>query len=152
RHSATLGQDVFLLSGSDENSLKNVLAAEREGVRTDELVQRNAEHFEDLLDRLQVDVSAFIRTTVDPDHRRGAMEIWSLLAKSGDIYAKDYDGLYCVGCEQFYAPDELVEGRCVEHGVEPEHVSEHNYFFRLSRYQDQILDAIDKGLLRIVPA
>lgn len=152
RHSAAMGQDVFLLSGSDENSLKNVLAAEREGVRTDELVQRNAEHFEDLLDRLQVDVSAFIRTSVDPDHRRGAMEIWSRLAKSGDIYAKDYDGLYCVGCEQFYAPDELVDGKCGEHGVEPEHVSERNYFFRLSRYQGQILDAIDRDLLRIVPA
>ncbi len=151
RHMAATGQDVYLLTGSDENSLKNVLAAERAGVATSTLVGRNVVHFRRLVDELQVGVRRFIRTSVDSDHLRGATELWRRMAASGDIYAEDYEGRYCVGCEQFYAPEELVGGVCPEHLAEPEPVRERNWFFRLSRYGDRLLDELRTGRLRVVP-
>jgi methionyl-tRNA synthetase len=151
RHMASMGKDVYFLSGSDENSLKNVLVAEREGVSVRDLVARNVVFFEELAAELQLGLSRFIRTSVDEDHIEGATAIWRRMVERGDIYTKDYEGLYCVGCEQFYAPEELVDGKCPEHMTEPERVAEHNYFFRLSHYQDQLLEALEKGTIRVVP-
>ena len=151
RQMAMMAKDVYFLTGSDENSLKNVLAAEKEGLTTRELVDRNVVHFERLADLLQVDYRKFIRTSSDPDHRAGATEIWERMAARDDIYPKDYEGLYCVGCEQFYSPAELVDGKCPEHLVEPELVKERNYFFRLSNYADQLLAAYESGAVRITP-
>ncbi len=68
----------------------------------------------------------FVRTSVDPLHLAGATEIWRRMAAAGDIYTRAYEGLYCVGCEQFYEPAELVDGRCPEHLTEPERVREQN--------------------------
>lgn len=152
RHMRRSGVDTFFVSGSDENSLKNVLAAERLGITTRELVDTNVQRFTHLLELLDVDLSYFIRTSVDPDHIDGATEFWRRMESAGDIYAKEYEGLYCVGCEQFYAESELVDGLCPEHHTRPELVREQNYFFRLSRYQDRILAAIENGELSIVPA
>ncbi|GAA3973714.1 methionine--tRNA ligase [Actinomadura viridis] len=146
------GRDVFFLTGSDENSLKNVIAAEAEGVSTRELVDRNVVYFQELLDQLRLSQDDFIRTSVDQRHIDGAARIWELIAARGDIYKKSYEGLYCIGCEQFYSPSELIDGKCPEHLTVPELVSEENYFFRLSRYQDRLLDAFKSGALRIVPA
>ncbi|WFE29429.1 class I tRNA ligase family protein [Solwaraspora sp. WMMD791] len=151
RHMRACGEDVYLLSGSDENSLKNVLAAEREGLTARELVDRNVVYFEQLAAELQLDLTRFIRTSVDRDHIDGAIEIWRRMAANDDIYSRDYQGLYCVGCEQFYSPAELVDGKCPEHLVEPELVAERNYFFRLSRYGDRLVDALESGQLKIVP-
>jgi methionyl-tRNA synthetase len=151
RHMAMRGRDVYFLSGSDENSLKNVLAAEKEGITARELVDRNVTYFEQLIDALGLDLSGFVRTSSDPDHLAGATEIWRRMDEKGDIYAKDYEGLYCVGCEQFYSPSELIDGKCPEHNVPPEVISEHNYFFRLSRYADQLVEALESGRLRVVP-
>ncbi|GAA4136029.1 class I tRNA ligase family protein [Actinomadura keratinilytica] len=145
------GGDVFFLTGSDENSLKNVIAAEAEGISTRELVDRNVVYFEQLTEQLGMSQDDFIRTSVDPRHIAGASRVWELIAANGDIYKKTYEGLYCVGCEQFYTPAELVDGKCPEHLVPPELVSEENYFFRLSRYQNQLLDAYKSGALQIVP-
>ncbi len=152
RHMAMRGRDIYFLSGSDENSLTNVLAAEKEGVTPRELVDRNVTYFQQLIDALGLRLSGFIRTSVDPDHLAGAAEIWRRMDEKGDIYAKDYEGLYCVRCEQFYTPDELVEGGlCPEHRIAPELVREHNYFFRLSRYGDQLVEALESGRLRVAP-
>ncbi|MFB9904963.1 methionine--tRNA ligase [Allokutzneria oryzae] len=151
RHMAMRGQDVYVLSGSDENALKNVLAAEKAGVSAKELVASNVVFFEELMKRLEVGLTRFIRTSVDQDHIDGAVEIWRRMAASGDIYTKEYSGLYCVGCEQFYAEDELVDGKCPEHLTVPELVSETNYFFKLSRYGDRLLDALESGEVKIVP-
>ncbi|GAB3873154.1 hypothetical protein GCM10029964_012910 [Kibdelosporangium lantanae] len=151
RHMASQGMDVYFLSGSDENSLKNVLAAEKEGITARELVDRNVVFFEQMADSLQVKLRRFIRTSVDQDHTDGAIEIWKRMEAKGDIYAKDYEGLYCVGCEQFYTPAELVDGKCPEHFTVPDLVSERNYFFKLSNYQDQLLAALESGELRVVP-
>ena len=151
RHMAMRGQDVYVLSGSDENALKNVLAAEKAGVSAKELVASNVVFFEELMKRLEVGLTRFIRTSVDQDHIDGAVEIWRRMAASGDIYTKEYSGLYCVGCEQFYGEDELVDGKCPEHLTVPELVSETNYFFKLSRYGDRLLQALESGEVKIVP-
>jgi methionyl-tRNA synthetase len=150
RHMAR-SSDVLFMSGSDENSLKNVLAAEKLGVSTRELVDQNVVCFQDLIKQMSLRVDHFVRTSVDADHIQGATEFWRRMDARGDIYAKEYQGLYCVGCEQFYSENELADGRCPEHLTVPELVSERNYFFRLSRYQDQILEMLTSGRLRITP-
>lgn len=144
-------RDVFFLSGSDENSLKNVLAAEREGIPTRELVDRNVQFFEKLLSAMNIGVKDFIRTSVSTKHVAGATEVWRRMNERGDIYTQDYEGLYCVGCEQFYTPGELLDGKCPEHLVEPELVTERNHFFRLSRYGDRLLEELSSGRLKIHP-
>ncbi len=94
----------------------------------------------------------FIRTSSDPRHRPGVQQLWQACLASGDLYQKDYSGLYCVGCEQFYKPAELPGGWCPEHGTRPQEVTERNWFFRLSRYAGQLIDLISSGQLRTEPA
>jgi methionyl-tRNA synthetase len=151
RHRRLLGDEVRLLTGTDDNALKNVLAAEAAGIPPAELVARNAARFAALHDPLDLEFDDFIRTADDPRHRPGVEQLWRACAAAGDLYRRPYEGLYCVGCEQFYTPDELQAGRCPDHGTVPEHVAEENWFFRLSRYQDRIEALITSGRLRIVP-
>ncbi len=146
-----IGDDTYFLTGTDDNSLKNVLAAEREGRPVGELVERNANAFFDLTRSLGVTQNDFIRTSTDPRHLAGVRRFWEACDRNGDIYRRPYRGLYCVGCEQFYTADELIGGLCPEHGTPPEVVEEENYFFRLSRYTDRLIDLIDSGGLRVVP-
>jgi methionyl-tRNA synthetase len=145
------GHDLFFLSGSDENSLKNVLAAEKEGITARELVDRNVTYFEELQDKLELSWDYFVRTSADPLHIRGATELWKRIEANGDVYRKSYQGLYCVGCEQFYTEAELIDGKCPEHDTVPDLVSEENWFFRLSRYAEQLREAIESDTLRITP-
>lgn len=152
RHHRQRGREVRLLSGTDDNSLKNVLAAEAAGVDVREFVDRNADAFAALRDPLALSLDDFIRTSSDPRHRAGVERLWRRCAAAGDLYRKEYEGLYCVGCEQFYTPEELVDGRCAEHGTEPQLVAEENWFFRLSRYADRLHELISDGTLRIEPA
>jgi methionyl-tRNA synthetase len=146
-----MGDDTRFLTGTDENSLTNVLAAEREGIPTADLVERNAATFVGLTNLLDISNDDFIRTAVEERHIAGARKLWLACAANGDIYKKHYSGLYCVRCEQFYTEDELVDGLCPEHHIPLELVEEENYFFRLSRYGDQILELIDSGALRVIP-
>jgi methionyl-tRNA synthetase len=152
RHHRRIGDEVRLQSGTDDNSLKNVLAAEQEGISTRELVNRNASVFAELREQLSLSFDDFIRTSSDPRHRPGVERLWRACQASGDLYRRDYQGLYCVGCEQFYADDELADGNCPEHGTRPQLVTENNWFFRLSRYADRLRDEITSGRLRIEPA
>ncbi|MEC3978044.1 methionine--tRNA ligase [Amycolatopsis sp. H20-H5] len=152
RHLARQGKEVFFSSGTDENSLKNVQSAEKNGESTADLVRRHAADFAGLMSQLGVVVNRFVRTSVDPDHRTGAADLWQRMADRGDIYSRHYEGLYCVGCEEFRTPAELVGGRCAVHRTEPSTVRERNYFFRLSKYQDAIVGALTGGDLRIWPA
>ena len=147
------GQEVRFLTGTDDNSLKNVLAAQAQGVPVQDLVDRNAAAFQSLRDPLALSFDDFIRTSSDPRHRAGVERLWERCAASGDLYRKHYEGLYCVGCEQFYPPGELTgDGRCPEHGTVPQLVAEENWFFRLSRHADRLRDLITAGDLRIEPA
>jgi methionyl-tRNA synthetase len=152
RHHRGRGDQVRFQTGTDDNSLKNVLAAEAAGVGVQEFVDGNAAAFTALAGPLSLAVDDVIRTSSDPRHRAGVERFWRACADAGDLYRKHYEGLYCVGCEQFYTPAELDEGRCHEHGTEAQRVSEENWFFRLSRYTDRLHDLIATGALRIQPA
>ncbi len=152
RHHRLAGDEVRFQTGTDDNSLKNVLAAEAAGIAVTQLVDRNAAAFAGLREPLALSFDDFIRTSSDPRHRPGVERLWRACAASGDLYQKDYAGLYCVGCEQFYKPAELPGGLCPEHGTRPQQVREQNWFFRLSRYAGRLHDLIDAGRLRIEPA
>jgi len=151
RHRRLRGEDVRFLSGTDDNSLKNVEAAEAAGQPVDEYVREKAQRFAALEGVLSLSYDDFIRTSVDPRHAPGVERLWRACAAAGDLYERDYEGLYCTGCEAFLAPGELVDGLCPEHGEPPERVAERNWFFRLSRYADRLLEEIESGRLRITP-
>ena len=150
RYRRGCGDAVRFQAGTDDNSLKNVLAAEAAGVEVQEFVDRNAEAFVALGDALSLTVDDVIRTSRDPRHRPGVERFWR--ACSADLYRQRYEGLYCTGCEQFYPPAELRDGRCPEHETVPQQVTEENWFFRLSRYAEPLREAITTGRLRIEPA
>lgn len=143
--------EVRFLAGTDENAFKNVLAAEKEGLAVDQLVAQNAERFLALRQSLDISFDDFIRTSADPRHRPAVEPLWRACESSGDFYKRHYEGRYCVGCEQFYAVQDLLDGRCPEHGVLAEEVAEENWFFRLSKYQDALLELIESNELRITP-
>ena len=145
------GDDTRFLTGTDENSLTNVLAAERAGVPVRDLVDRNAERFRELTSVLGLSNDDFIRTATDPRHIDGVRRFWEACAARGDVYRRPYRGLYCVRCERFVAPDELLDGRCPEHETVPEAVEEENYFFRLSRYGAELGGSWTRGVLRVIP-
>src|SRR5215472_11681298 len=146
------GDDVRFLAGTDENSIKNVEAADRAGVPVAELVERNATRFQALKESLDLSFDDFIRTSADTRHRPGAERLWAACFETGDIYKRAYQGLYCTGCEQFYKPDELLDGRCPEHGTVPDEVEEENWFFRVSRYADRLREIYAHGDIEIVPS
>lgn len=146
-----IGDDVFFLSGTDENAQKNVLAALAKNIPTQKLVNDNSLLFKDLLKTLNISNDDFIRTSVDKQHRAGAIKIWEACQKSGDIYKKLYSGLYCIGCEAFITEKELVDGQCSEHLKKPELVSEENYFFKLSKYGDVLKKILISDTLKIIP-
>ncbi len=150
RYRKISGDGVYLATGTDENSLKNVLAAEKAGIKTSEFCAANSELFRTLMDRIGMSYDAFIKTSSDPDHRKVAEALWNACSKNGDIYKKKYSGLYCVGCELFYKEGELENGLCPEHHTKPEIVEEENYFFRLSRYGDRLLKELAGGIA-IIP-
>ncbi|MDD2807554.1 MAG: methionine--tRNA ligase [Patescibacteria group bacterium] len=141
--------DVYFLTGTDENSLKNVLAAEKDGIEVKKFVDRNTQKYIDLTKELNLTNDGFIRTT-DRDHILGSQKLW-LASKPDDIYKKKYKGLYCIGCEQFYTEKELVDGKCPEHLTVPETVEEENYFFKLSNYQKKLEQLLESDQYQIVP-
>lgn len=151
RYHKLLGEDVFLTTGADENSLKNVQAAEELDITTQQLCDKNAAIFKELAVKIGLSFNSFLRSSIKKDHWPGVHKLWELCKKSGDIYKKKYKGLYCVGCEAFYTESELVKGLCPEHKKKPEAVEEENYFFRLSKYQKKIEKLIETDKLRIVP-
>lgn len=146
-----LGDDTRLLSGGDENALKNVQAAEKAGVPLQEFIDKNSNLFKDLAEKLNVQFDVFQKGSDQKHHYTASQKLWNLCAH--DIYKKTYEGLYCVGCEQYYTKDELNEnGECFEHpGKKLELVKEENYFFKLSKYQEQLIKLISDDTIRIVP-
>lgn len=142
------GKTTFFLSGTDENSLKNVRAAQKEGISAKKLVDRNSKKFYKLKEILNLSYDDFIRTT-EIRHIKGAQKLW--LACQKDIYKKKYKGLYCVGCEAFLKESELVDGLCPEHQTKPELIEEENYFFKLSKYQTDLKKIIKEDKIKIIP-
>src|ERR1700752_842280 len=147
RYRRSRGERVRFQAGTDDNSLKNVLAAQAAGVGVREFVDASAAAFTGLAEPLNLSVDDVIRTSSDPRHRAGVERLWRACAASGDLYRRHYEGLYCVGCEQFHGEAERAGGRCPDHGTVPELVSEDNWFFRLSRYSGRLRDLIAGGTI-----
>ncbi len=150
RYHRLIGDNTTLLTGADENSLKIVQASQQEKTTPLALCDKNAQIFQSLLESLNAKFDKFQRASAR-NHFLASKQLWQLCYRNGDIYKKSYQGLYCVGCETFYAEDELVNGLCPEHLKKPELVKESNYFFKLSRFQDRLLELINNNQLQIIP-
>lgn len=140
------GDEVWFLTGTDENAQKNEQAAKVAGIDTKEFVDKNSKIFIELCKKLDIDYSRFIRTT-EKEHKKKAIEIFQKVYDKGEIYKGKYEGHYCVGCESFVTEKDLVDGKCPEHDKVPEWVSEDAYFFKLSKYQDKILKFINNYIV-----
>ena len=152
-HRDVLGEETCYLCGSDENALKNVQAAEKAGMEVQAFVDENAKAFEQLAKDLNVQFDVFQKGTNREHHFVSSQELWKRCVSTGDIYKATYEGLYCVGCEAFYTTDELNEnGECFEHPGKPlEKISEENYYFKLSKYHNEIKKLIEEGTIQIIP-
>jgi methionyl-tRNA synthetase len=143
-----IGNDTYFLAGTDENAIKNVESAEKKGITPKELVDQNSLAFQELKNILNLSFDQFIRTSSEK-HFRGAQKIWRLCKK--DIYKKEYQGLYCVGCETFYKDGEFKDNICPSHNRKLELVTEENYFFALSKYEDRLKKIIESNEVKIFP-
>ena len=137
-----LGDDVFFLTGTDEHGLKIQRAAESRGLAPKEMADRTSERFKEAWRLLDIAYDDFIRTT-EPRHHRAVRQLLQAVYDRGDIELGTYEGLYCVSCEAYYVEADLVDGMCPIHGTPVEPVKEENYFFKLSRYQQPLLDWYD---------
>jgi len=143
RFNTMRGKETFFLTGTDEHGDKIVRAAEKEGVSPKTYVDNISALFRRLWPELNISPDRFIRTT-DPAHMAVVNQVLQKLYDKGDIYFAEYTGLYCYGCERFYTERELKNGKCPDHQAEPEEISESNYFFKMSRYQQWLIDHINR--------
>jgi len=151
RYNRILGNDVFFLTGTDEHGIKTLRVAKEVGKEPLEFANEISEKFKELTRVLNISNDDFIRTTDEVRHKPTIEKLWKQLDKAGDIYKKKYEGFYCPGCEAFKTEKEIADGKCVIHLKPLELVEEENYFFKLSKYNQKIKEAIESGELRIVP-
>ncbi len=137
-------QETFFLTGTDEHGDKIVRAARKENLTAREYVDQISALFKALWPELNIEHSYFIRTT-DPAHMSVVEMVLRKIYEAGDIYYAEYEGLYCFGCERFYAERELVDGKCPDHDTKPETIKESNYFFKMGKYQQWLIDHIKKN-------
>ncbi|MBN1829753.1 MAG: methionine--tRNA ligase [Deltaproteobacteria bacterium] len=135
------GFTAFFLTGTDEHGDKVAEAAHKVGETPQKYTDRISSQFRELWPQLNITNDYFIRTT-DGNHKETVRAILQKVYDQGDIYFGEYEGFYCVGCERFYRESELVGGKCPDHQTVPEHRKESNYFFRMSRYQDWLIQHI----------
>ena len=145
-----LGEEVHLLTGTDEHGLKIQQAADAAGVSPKEFADSIAPLFAQAWDRLNITHDDFIRTT-EPRHAAGVKKLLQACFDAGDIEADMYRGQYCVACEAYFIEEELVEGKCPIHMKETTYVEEENYFFRLSRFEDRLLKWYEDHPTAITP-
>jgi methionyl-tRNA synthetase len=138
RHARRCGADAFLLTGTDEHGAKVAQAAAAAGVSPKQWADPVADRFRELARSMLVTNDFFIRTT-DPEHEAFVQRFVERMRERGDLYESTYSGLYCTACEAFYSEDDLIDGRCPEHGTVPAFTEERNTFFRLSAYTEQLL-------------
>ncbi len=136
------GEETYFLTGTDEHGDKVVQAAKDEGMSPLAYADQISGLFKAMWPELDIEYDYFIRTT-DPAHIKVVKEVLQQIYDSGDIYFSEYEGAYCFGCERFYVERELVDGRCPDHKTIPEVISESNYFFRMSKYQEWLIDYIN---------
>lgn len=145
------GHEVLFSTGLDENSQKNVEAAQKAGKLVHAYVDAMAEIWRVTWQQLGLSYDVFIRTT-SPEHQQAVVTFLKAITDKGDIYLGDYQGYYCVACEAFVAAKDLVDGRCPDHQTVPQLISEKNYFFRLSKYRQPLLDHFEQHPHFVEPA
>ncbi|MBU0908422.1 MAG: class I tRNA ligase family protein, partial [Proteobacteria bacterium] len=150
RYRRLCGDEVMFQTGTDEHGDKIGQAAQAAGVSPREYVDRISHMFRDTWPLLEIEPDNFIRTT-DPVHIKTVQDILQQVYDQGDIYFSEYSGLYCRGCERFLTEKELVDGKCPDHQQAPEAISEQNYFFRMSKYQQWLIDHINNHPEFITP-
>ena len=150
RYYRSKGDEVFFLTGTDEHGAKIAEAAKKAGKEPKEFVDGLVPVFKNAWAKLNIEYSEYFRTT-DPEHEKIVQEIVSKLRDKGLVEKKKYEGLYCIGCEKYLKPEELVDGKCSDHKTEPVKQSEENYFFKLSNFGDQILNKINSGEFEVGP-
>lgn len=138
------GNDVKYITGTDEHGRKIAESAKKVGKGPKEFVDSLAKEFKEAWDSLNIEYDRFIRTT-DEDHKKVVQDFIKKCNESGDIYKGTYEGLYCVDCEAYYTEKDAEEGNCPVHGKPLEKMSEETYFFRLSNYQDFLLELFDNN-------
>jgi methionyl-tRNA synthetase len=135
------GYKTYFLTGTDEHGDKVAEAAAEKGQTPKEYADRISAQFRELWPNLSITNNYFIRTT-DQNHVEVVQAILQKVYDSGDIYFGEYEGYYCVGCERFYRDTELEDGKCPDHQTVPEYRKESNYFFKMSKYQDWLIQYI----------
>jgi methionyl-tRNA synthetase len=140
------GEQIWFLTGTDENAQKNAVAAKEKRVDIKKFVERNSKSFQVLCDNLNISYDRFIRTT-EKEHVKKAQEIFKKVYDKGDIYKGLYEGYYCEGCEAFITEKDLINGKCPEHNKEPTWFSEESYFFKLGKYKDKIIKFAEKSVI-----
>ncbi len=135
-------EKVFYLTGTDENAQKNSQAANEAGIPVNKFVDKNVQHFKDLCKILNISNDYFIRTT-EERHVKVSQEIFKKVFDKGDIYKGFYEGLYCEGCERYLTEKDLVDGKCTEHQKPPKPLREEAYFFRMSKYKNQVVKLLE---------
>ncbi|UCD04225.1 MAG: methionine--tRNA ligase [Candidatus Woesearchaeota archaeon] len=143
RYHKLKGDQVFFLTGTDEHGSKILKSANQQNIPVKKFVDKLAIQFKNAWKFLDIDMDRFIRTT-DADHEKAVQEFIKLVNKKGDIYKSEYEGLYCEGCERYLTERDLVDGKCPFHNIEPQILKEEAYFFKLSKYQNKLLELYKK--------
>ena len=139
-----LGYDSYFLTGTDEYGEKIAAAAAAGNMSPQDYADKISGKFRSTWDEINIKYSDFIRTTQDR-HKTVVQNILQKIYDKGDIYFGSYGGNYCVGCERFLTDKEIIDGKCPEHNKEPQFIEEKNYFFKMSKYQDWLIDHINKN-------
>src|SRR5665647_863945 len=142
------GNDAFLLTGMDEHGLKIQQAAEKNNMSPQVFVDDIAHGFKGLWNNLNIEYSGFIRTT-DKEHKEVVQRVLQTLYDKGAIYKGEYEGMYCVGCEQFKSENELVDGKCPDHNLVPEKMKEDCYLLKMTDIQQELIEKIESDEFQI---
>lgn len=143
-------EDVFFLTGTDEHGKKIQTVAENKGKKPKQFVDALVSQIKEDFGKLNLTYDRFIRTT-DKDHEKVVQDILKKVYAKGDIYLGEYEGFYCVACEQYYTEKDLENGNCKIHGKKVELLKEESYFFKLSKYQKKLLEHYKKNKDFILP-
>jgi len=150
RYKRLQGFDVHFSIGTDEHGLKIQRYAQKAGKKPQEFVDEMSGYFKDLWEKLNISNDDFVRTT-EKRHIKVVQEIIKKIYKKGDIYKGKYKGLYCVDCESYYMPKDLIDGKCPIHHKLPELIEEEGYFFRMNKYQEALIRYIEENKNFIIP-
>lgn len=145
-----IGDQTFFLTGTDEHGAKIAEKAEAEGIEPQEFTDQIAEKFISAWKELNISNDNFLRTT-NPEHKKAVQVAMQRMYDKGDVYKSNYEGLYCTGCEQFKNEKDLIDGLCPDHRIKPIWMSEEAYMFKLSCYQEELLELIKTDKLKIRP-